>query len=118
MNRFGPEGFDRRGFMASTVALGALRLVGHNVSAAAPSDSSQVVTGKNAKLVVHGTKIPVLETPSALLDSQITPLDVLFVRNNQPIENAATLKPFPLKGWKIAPSHYLNQHLDNVWLDR
>ncbi len=22
-----------------------------------------------------------------------------------------------MKGWKIAPSHYLNQHLDNVWLD-
>jgi len=22
-----------------------------------------------------------------------------------------------VKGWKIAPSHYLNQHLDNVWLD-
>ena len=23
-----------------------------------------------------------------------------------------------VKGWKIAPSHYLNQHLDNIWLDR
>lgn len=23
-----------------------------------------------------------------------------------------------VKGWKIAPSHYLNQHLDNVWLDK
>ena len=23
-----------------------------------------------------------------------------------------------MKGWKIAPSHYLNQHLDNVWLDQ
>ena len=23
-----------------------------------------------------------------------------------------------MKGWKIAPSHYLNQHLDNVWLDK
>jgi peptide/nickel transport system substrate-binding protein len=23
-----------------------------------------------------------------------------------------------VKGWKIAPSHYLNQHLDQVWLDR
>jgi peptide/nickel transport system substrate-binding protein len=22
------------------------------------------------------------------------------------------------KGWKISPSHYLNQHLDNVWLDK
>ncbi|NKC15590.1 MAG: hypothetical protein GKR94_26355 [Gammaproteobacteria bacterium] len=22
-----------------------------------------------------------------------------------------------VKGWKIAPSHYLNQHLDQVWLD-
>lgn len=23
-----------------------------------------------------------------------------------------------VKGWEIAPSHYLNQHLDQVWLDR
>ena len=23
-----------------------------------------------------------------------------------------------VKGWKVAPSHYLNQHLDNVWLDK
>ncbi len=23
-----------------------------------------------------------------------------------------------VKGWKIAPSHYLNQHLDQVWLDK
>ena len=23
-----------------------------------------------------------------------------------------------VKGWKIAPSHYLNQQLDNVWLEK
>jgi peptide/nickel transport system substrate-binding protein len=23
-----------------------------------------------------------------------------------------------VKGWKQAPSHYLNQHLDQVWLDK
>ncbi len=23
-----------------------------------------------------------------------------------------------VKGWKIAPSHYLNQHLDTIWLDK
>jgi peptide/nickel transport system substrate-binding protein len=23
-----------------------------------------------------------------------------------------------VKGWKISPSHYLNQSLDNVWLDK
>ena len=23
-----------------------------------------------------------------------------------------------VKGWKISPSHYLNQHLDNIWLDK
>ena len=55
-----------------------------------------------AQLLVHKTDIPVLETPSALLGDQVTPLKALFVRNNQPLENAATLKPFPLKGWKIA----------------
>ena len=98
-----PRECDRREFLSSTAAtgVGMLGLAGRGVLAAAPSDSSQVVNGKNAQLVVHKTEIPVLETPSALLDSQITPLDVLFVRNNQPLQNAATLKPFPLKGWKI-----------------
>ena len=23
-----------------------------------------------------------------------------------------------VKGWQIAPSHYLNQHLEQVWLDQ
>ena len=23
-----------------------------------------------------------------------------------------------VKGWKIAPSHYLNQSLDNIWIDQ
>ena len=23
-----------------------------------------------------------------------------------------------VKGWKIAPSHNLNQHLDQVWIDK
>jgi len=23
-----------------------------------------------------------------------------------------------VKGWKISPSHYLNQQLDNIWLDK
>ena len=23
-----------------------------------------------------------------------------------------------VKGWKIAPSHYLNQALDNIWIDQ
>ena len=23
-----------------------------------------------------------------------------------------------VKGWKTSPSHYLNQHLDQVWLDK
>ncbi|MDP7275876.1 MAG: sulfite oxidase [Planctomycetaceae bacterium] len=103
-NRFEASGYDRRKFLASTAALGtgALGLVDRDVLAADPPNSSQVVTGKNAQLVVHTSTIPQLETPPALLDSQITPLDVLFVRNNQPLANVATLKPFPSKGWKIS----------------
>jgi peptide/nickel transport system substrate-binding protein len=23
-----------------------------------------------------------------------------------------------VKGWKISPTHYLNQALDNVWIDK
>jgi len=64
--------------------------------------ADRVAAGKDRRLVVHTSQIPVFETPSELLHEQVTPLEVLFVRNNQPLENAATLKPFPLKGWKIS----------------
>ena len=47
-------GYDRREFLASPAGLGmgALGLAGRDVLAAESPDSSQVVTGKNAKLVV------------------------------------------------------------------
>ena len=91
---------------AATMGGGLLSLPGlEALVAGSPTrtpGSSQVVTGKRDSLVVHKSEIPVLETPSQLLESRITPLDVLFVRNNQPLAAAATLKGVPLKGWKIA----------------
>ena len=63
--------------------------------------SSRVVAGKDRRLIVHTSGIAVLETPSELLDERITPLDRLFVRNNQQPEAAATLKSVALEGWEI-----------------
>jgi DMSO/TMAO reductase YedYZ molybdopterin-dependent catalytic subunit len=67
-----------------------------------PSTPSGLIAGKDDRLLIL-TKYPtVLETPLSLLDGQrITPLNVLFVRNNQQLDGSATLKPLPRKGWKI-----------------
>ena len=95
---------NRRRFLVTTAGLGAgvLGLPDAWSLADEKPGADRVVKGKDGRLLVHKTDIPVLETPSALLGDQVTPLKALFVRNNQPLENAATLKPFPLKGWKIA----------------
>tara|TARA_B100000029_G_scaffold253623_1_gene250514 strand:+ start:1880 stop:3100 length:1221 start_codon:yes stop_codon:yes gene_type:complete len=109
---------NRRRFLAATASLGvgAWSWAGES----GPPAASKVVVGKRDGLVVHKSTIPVLETPPSLLDSQITPLDVLFVRNNQPLANAATLKPLPLEGWKIRVSGLVEETLvlDAVRLGR
>ncbi len=113
---------NRRRFLATSAALGvgALGLTDAWAVAADKPGAARVVAGKDGRLLVHKAEIPVIETPSALLDDQVTPLKVLFVRNNQPLENAATLKPFPLKGWKIALTGMIHkpQSLDAEMLAR
>ncbi len=113
---------NRRTFLksAGVVAPAAFTLM-PSWSTAADRDASQIVAGKDKRLVVHESDIVVLETPPELLHEQITPLDVLFVRNNQQLENSATLEPLPLKGWKIelaglidAPREFDAQRLSNM----
>ncbi|MEO1997113.1 MAG: molybdopterin-dependent oxidoreductase, partial [Planctomycetaceae bacterium] len=97
---------NRRNFLTATAATGLAGLNGCTDQAlgAADPDASQVTSGKDRRLTVHETDIPVLETPPELLGDQITPVDRLFVRNNQPLANASTLRPFPLRGWTITLS--------------
>jgi DMSO/TMAO reductase YedYZ molybdopterin-dependent catalytic subunit len=61
------------------------------------------VTGKDRRMIVHVASPGELETPLELLRQHaITPKELLFVRNNQLMEdNRQTLEPAPLAGWKI-----------------
>ena len=102
---------NRRRFLETTLGLGVgvLGVPSAWSFAGEEPGADRVVPGKDGRLLVHKAEIPVIETPSALLHDQVTPLSVLFVRNNQPLENAATLKPFSLKGWKIALTGMIDQ---------
>ena len=76
-------------------------------------------------------------------DQELEDLQAKMSRSNDPDEQRALMRKFEaraigdqahllltlwwykinphrsyVKGWKIAPSHYLNQHLDQVWLDQ
>lgn len=93
---------DRRVFLTSTGTIGLARLATPLTARSADvSDASRVVLGKDKRLIVHTPGVAVLETPPGLLDGHITPLDVLFVRNNQQPSGTATLNPMPLQGWSI-----------------
>lgn len=93
----------RREFLqGTTAALAATTLSPHVRAADAAPTASELVTGKDPRLVVH-TKFPaVFETPSELLATeQITPTPLLFVRNVGQPGQAATLEPAKLEGWRI-----------------
>ncbi|MBA4016276.1 MAG: sulfite reductase [Pirellula sp.] len=63
-----------------------------------------LVAGKDRRLIVHNGSTTgfEIETPLDLLSGeQITPVERLFVRNNQQPEWSATLKPAPTKDWKL-----------------
>ena len=70
--------------------------------AAEPAVKKSPVDGKDDRLVVLKPFPAVLETPTPLLTKDsLTPVDLLFVRNNQQPENAGTTTATPLAGWKI-----------------
>ncbi len=60
-----------------------------------------LIAGKDPRLVVHTSAPAVFETPPALLTDAITPVRLLFVRNNQQPADAATIKPPSPAGWKV-----------------
>lgn len=95
--------YDRRRFLRISAAAGALALPGRQpVRAAAELDASMLVAGKDARLIVHNAKTLELETPLKLLrDHAITPPEVLFVRNNQDLAHARTIKPLDADNWRF-----------------
>ncbi len=65
--------------------------------------ASAVIAGKSDAMIVHNDRAGVLETPLELLrEHQITPPEILYVRNNQIKEpEGRSLDPVPLEGWTI-----------------
>lgn len=65
--------------------------------------ASQIIAGKSDSLIVHNDRTGVLETPLEMLrEHEITPPDILFVRNNQIKEpEGRSLDGAPLEGWTI-----------------
>lgn len=66
--------------------------------------ADQLIAGKDRRLLVHNRSKTgfEIETPLELLrDEVVTPLDKLFVRNNQQPDWAATLEPPPPGPWKL-----------------
>ncbi|HJT30873.1 MAG TPA: sulfite oxidase, partial [Pirellulales bacterium] len=60
------------------------------------------VEGKDAGLIVHNAKTIEIETPLALLRKHnLTPKQILFVRNNQELPGARTTAPADNDDWKI-----------------
>ena len=59
--------------------------LGAAAAAAWPFDAiAQVPAGKDARLIARSVRPPDFETPVALLDSYLTPLDAFYVRSHMP----------------------------------
>ncbi|HWB08421.1 MAG TPA: sulfite oxidase [Pirellulales bacterium] len=65
-------------------------------------DSAELVSGKDARLIVHNAKTLEIETPLELLrDERLTPKSVLFVRNNQELAGTRTTDPSNVSDWQF-----------------
>lgn len=103
----------RRQFLGQvgSLAVGAVALSGwRSSSAQTVSNAAQVIAGKDSRLQVLEAQPAVLETPLALLaESQVTPIEYLFVRNNQQPEQATTTAAWPNSDWQIELTGLVNQ---------
>ena len=91
----------RRTFLKSIGASAATLAAVGNTSAPADETTSPI-EGKDKRLIVLKAFPAVLETPTPLLThAGVTPVDLLFVRNNQQPEDAGTVESRTLDGWKI-----------------
>lgn len=102
----------RRGFIAASGMATAASLAQlPTTTRAADEQAADVVAGKDTRLLVHNSEIAVLETPPELLSEQVTPLSLLFVRNNGQPTNSTTLEPGRLPGWNIELQGGLNKEV-------
>lgn len=97
---------DRRRFLRRLALAGAgLGLLSRPASAwpvVAQDSTAPVAAGKHSGMIVHNRRPGVLETPLELLREQnLTPKEILFVRNNQLLADSLTLDPISQAGWEV-----------------
>jgi DMSO/TMAO reductase YedYZ molybdopterin-dependent catalytic subunit len=102
----GHGSFSRRAFLQTSAATGVVvALAPYALQAAEPPigpTANDLVPGKNPELIVHNSKTFEIETPLTLLrEHNLTPIDILFVRNNQQPAWAVTLQPPAAQTWKL-----------------
>ncbi len=100
------RGITRRDLIkrAGTVsaALGLFPAVTRFARAQTTPKASEVVIGKDPRLIVHNSKTGVMETPLEILrEHEITPKQFLYIRNNQVLNGGKTNEPIPLAGWPV-----------------
>jgi sulfite oxidase len=60
------------------------------------------IRGKDKRLIVHNAKVGEIETPLALLrEKQLTPKELLFVRNNQVLPETLTIEGAEVGDWRV-----------------
>jgi DMSO/TMAO reductase YedYZ molybdopterin-dependent catalytic subunit len=101
----------RRDFLGAIGSAGLI-LASGRVWSAGLQEKPTAIAGKDSRLIVHEPFPAVLETPTELLaKDRVTPVELLFVRNNQQPDNAATLDPLPPDGWKVELTGLLNKEV-------
>lgn len=105
MKRTNRQHWSRREFFhGAALGLGTLALTNGPLAlrAADPLTADQIIPGKDRRLIVYASDPAEIETPLDLLRAQdLTPRELLFVRNNQQLPGALSLKPIPLADWTI-----------------
>ena len=104
---------DRRHFLAAAGALAFAGSSGRAISASfQQEDASTLIKGKDKRLLVLKKFPAVFETPLKLLaERPLTPSSLLFVRNNQQPDDAATLAPSAHTKWPVKLTGAINRHV-------
>ncbi len=107
--------WDRRKFCRDSIAAIALGTSVFQAKAPGQSivrqeDASKLIAGKDSRLIVLKKAPAVFETPLELLTDELTPTELLFVRNNQQPKAMESTKPVDDKNWRVDLTGLLNRN--------
>ena len=110
----GRLGLNRRVFLLGAgISAGSAMASWPVAASAATPSAAELVAGKDPRLIVHTARPCVFETPVELLATDnVTPVELLFVRNNQQPSTAFTIKPLELANWKIELSGLVDRRIE------